>query len=86
MEIQITKTLEFRPDEGWRFLELAPTLLINLLDVFDTGLIQPGSVVEYEQLFAAPQKNLEGFREELESLIGPEQELDESVFCWELLR
>ncbi len=77
IELQITKTLEFRPDEGWRFLELAPTLLLNLSDVFDTGLIQPGSVVEYEQLFAAPQKNLEIFREELESLIGPEQELDD---------
>jgi len=77
IEIQITKTLEFRPDEGWRFLELAPTLLLNLSDVFDTGLIQPGSVVEYEQLFAAPQKNLEVFREKLEPLIGPEQELDD---------
>lgn len=77
VELRVSQTLEFRPDEGWRFMELAPTLLLNLSDIYASGLIQPGSVVEYERLFAAPERNLEAFRQELEGLLGPEQELDD---------
>src|SRR5690606_9999257 len=30
LRLTVTQTLEFRPDEGWRFMEVAPTALLNL--------------------------------------------------------
>lgn len=77
LELRVSQTLEFRPDEGWRFMELAPTVLLNLADVHASGLIQPGSVVEYQWLFAGNQGRVETFRGVLESVMGPEEELDD---------
>ncbi len=77
LSARITQTLEFRPDEGWRFMELAPTVLLNVADIGTTGLVQPGSVVEYEWLFAGNRRQVQGFRERLEGMMGPEEELDD---------
>ena len=77
LSARIAQTLEFRPDEGWRFMELAPTVLLNVGDMGTTGLIQPGSVVEYEWLFAGNRRQVQSFRERLEGMMGPEEELDD---------
>jgi len=77
LTLRVAQTLEFRPDEGWRFMELAPTLLLNVADVPATGLIQPGSVVEYEWLFAGNRGQVDAFRGVLETMMGPEVELDD---------
>ena len=77
LDARITQTLEFRPDEGWRLMELAPTVLLNLADIEASGLIQPGSVVEYEWLFAGNRRQVQTFRERLEGMMGPEEELDD---------
>ena len=77
LSARIAQTLEFRPDEGWRFMELAPTVLLNVGDMGTTGLIQPGSVVEYEWLFAGNRRQVQRFRERLEGMMGPEEELDD---------
>ena len=42
----ISKVITFRPDEGWRFLEIAPTILLNIEDIEATQLVVPGSRVE----------------------------------------
>jgi putative ABC transport system permease protein len=77
LELRVTRTLEFRPDEGWRFMEIAPTVLLNFADIERTGLVQPGSVVEYERLFAGPERAVGAFRQEIEPLIGLDQELED---------
>ena len=56
-------------------MEVAPTLLINLADVTATGLLRPGSVAEYELLFAGNEAELDRFRPQLEARMTPEQEL-----------
>ena len=33
MEATVTHVLDFRPDEGWRFMEIAPTILLNIDDI-----------------------------------------------------
>ena len=75
--LRVSKTLEFRPDEGWRLMELAPTLLLNISDIEKTGLIQPGSRVEYGLLFAGNQRRIAAFRGVLEELMGPDESLDD---------
>ncbi len=77
LSLRVAQTLEFRPDEGWRFMEIAPTVLLNLADLENSGLIQPGSIVEYEILFAGSQGRVAAFREEIEPMIGFDQELDD---------
>ncbi len=75
LRLRVTHTLEFRPDEGWRFMEVAPTVLLNLADVQRSGLLAPGSIARYEQLFAGDDRSIAAFRAALEPLLTPEQQL-----------
>jgi putative ABC transport system permease protein len=77
LSLRITQTLEFRPDEGWRFMEIAPTVLLNLEDIYASELLQPGSIAEYEQLFAGTEDDIKAFRAELEPLLEAQQELQD---------
>lgn len=77
LQFTVAHTLEFRPDEGWRLMEIAPTILLNLDDLLATGLIQPGSIVEYENLFAGSVDQVDSMREGLERILLPEEELDD---------
>lgn len=77
LEFTVAHTLEFRPDEGWRLMEIAPTVLLNLDDLRAAGLIQPGSIIEYEHLFAGNANQVEQMREALEQRMGPEEDLDD---------
>jgi putative ABC transport system permease protein len=76
-----TEVLDYRPDQGTGFVNLAPTALINSADIGATQLIQPGSRVTYVALFAGPPPAVEEFRSYLKShKTGGERlrEVDES--------
>ena len=77
LSLRVAQSLEFRPDEGWRFMEIAPTVLLNLVDLENSGLILPGSIIEYERLFAGDENRVAAFREAIEPLVGVDQELDD---------
>ncbi len=44
--------LDYRPDQGSQFVDLAPTLLMRLDEVAATGLAQEGSRISHFALFA----------------------------------
>ena len=67
--LTLSRVLDFRPDEGWSFVDLAPTLLINDLDLEATGLVQPGSRVAYRMLFAGERSIVDAFKPELEEVL-----------------
>lgn len=75
LNMRVEQTLEFRPDEGWRLMEVAPSILINIEDIPATGLLQPGSIVEYELLFAGATDDVSRFTSELEAGLQPGLEL-----------
>ncbi len=77
LTLTATKVLVSRPDEGFRFTDLAPTLLINQADLESTGLIQPGSRVSYRALFAGTRSRVEAFIPELENLMREGEELED---------
>ncbi len=77
LNLFVGHTLEFRPDEGWRFMEIAPTVLLNIEDVYASELLQPGSVAEYELLFAGSESRIAAFRAELEPQLAAEHELED---------
>ncbi len=67
--LTLSRVLDFRPDEGWSFIDLAPTLLINEADLERTSLVQPGSRVAYRMLFAGPRNEVNAFKTELDSVL-----------------
>ena len=73
--LRVTRVLDFRPDQGWRFVDLAPTLLINMADIESTALIQPGSRVSYRNLFAGPRNDIAPFKLQLEELLSTGEQL-----------
>jgi putative ABC transport system permease protein len=76
-ELKLTRVLDFRPDEGWSFVDLAPTLLINDADLAQTELVQPGSRVSYRLLLAGPRGRVESFKPELEARLAEGERLSD---------
>jgi putative ABC transport system permease protein len=75
--LTLGRVLDFRPDEGWSFVDLAPTLLINDEDLAGTGLIQPGSRVAYRMLIAGDRDNIEAFKPQLEASLQEGERLSD---------
>jgi len=75
--LKVTRVLDFRPDEGWQFVDLAPTLLINMANLEDTALVQPGSRVSYRQLFAGPRGAINTFKPKLEQQLAAGERLSD---------
>ena len=74
---RVTEVLDYRPDQGTGFVNLAPAALLNYEDVPSTQLIQPGSRVTYAALFAGPAASIADFREFLVSAKAPGERLRE---------
>ncbi len=60
---RIDQVLAYEPDRAGDLFSIAPRLLMNLEDVPSTGLIQPGSRVEYRLLLAGEPAALGTFRD-----------------------
>jgi putative ABC transport system permease protein len=54
------------PDQGSSFYSLGPRVLMHYDDIPATGVVQPGSRVEYRQLYAGPQPALAAFAQWLQ--------------------
>lgn len=73
--LRVTRVLDFAPDRGWRFADLAPSLMIHLDEVPATGLVQPGSRVSWSALFAGDAGKIEAFKDTLNAEIAPHESL-----------
>jgi putative ABC transport system permease protein len=74
---RVTEVLDYRPDQGTGFVNLAPAALLNYEDVPATELIQPGSRVTYAALFAGSAAAVAEFREYLLAAKAPGERLRE---------
>ncbi len=74
---KVTEVLDYRPDQGTGFVNLAPAVLLNYDDVASTGLIQPGSRVTYAALFAGAAARVAEFRAYLLANKSPGERLRE---------
>lgn len=61
LELTVAQVLVYYPDQSAGFTGLAPTLLMNVDDVADSGLIVEGSRVSYFQLFAGNPDEVSAF-------------------------
>jgi putative ABC transport system permease protein len=72
---KVTRVLDYRPDQGATFVELAPNMLMNIADVPATQLVQPGSRVTYYALFAGNRTQVAAFKSYLEAARKPGERL-----------
>jgi putative ABC transport system permease protein len=72
---RVTQVLDYRPDQGTGFVNLAPAALLNYEDIGSTQLILPGSRATYAGLFAGNPAAVAAFREFLVAAKGPGERL-----------
>ncbi len=61
LTVRVAAVLDYRPDQGSGFQDLAPTLLIDAADVAATALVRNGSRARWSLLFAGPQADVAAF-------------------------
>ncbi len=68
-QLTIDSVLTYRPDQSIGFASLAPSLIINTLDLPATGLVNEGSRVSYALLVAGEEEAVDEFYEAIEDLL-----------------
>ena len=66
LELLVTAVLRYRPDQSIGFASMAPTLLMNIDDIDESGLIGEGSRVSYALLVAGDESAVAEFNEAIE--------------------
>lgn len=64
-ELLVGKALVSEPDRGSTFGGMGPRILINTADVAASGVVRPGSLVDYRYLFAGNEAALNQFQKAL---------------------
>lgn len=59
----IAQVLTLEPDRGGVAFTMAPRLMLNLHDLPDTGLVQPGSLVHYHWLISGTAETTRAFKQ-----------------------
>jgi putative ABC transport system permease protein len=72
---RVAEVLDYRPDQGTGFVNLAPAAMLNLDDIPATQLVQTGSRATYAALFAGPSNAIAEFREYLVRTKAPGERL-----------
>ena len=62
---RLTKVITDEPDRGGSFFDFGPRLLMRMDDVDATGVVQPGSRLDYGLLLRGEEANLETYRASL---------------------
>lgn len=75
VELLASRVLDYRPDQGSQFVDLAPSLLMRLDQVAETGLVQQGSRVSHIALFAGEPRRVAEFKEQLSARKKPSERL-----------
>jgi putative ABC transport system permease protein len=73
--LAITRVITFEPGQVGSPFGIAPRLLMHMTDVPATGVVQPGSRLSYQYLFAGREVDVTKFRGWLEHRLGPSHEL-----------
>ena len=78
LRLRVARTLEFRPDEGWRLMEIAPTVLLNYDDVLASGLLAPGSIARVRRpVRRRRRRSWKRFARDLVPLLRPQDEVED---------
>ncbi|MBV6752099.1 ABC transporter permease [Pseudomonas chlororaphis] len=73
--VRLARVLTYEPDRAGNFYSLTPRVLINLADLDATGVVQPGSRVDYRELWRGSANALATYRELIKPGLAPNQRL-----------
>lgn len=76
--LKLTRILTYEPDRAGNFYSLTPRVMINLQDLAATGVVQPGSRVEYREMWSGPPEVLAAYRKAIEPGLEPHQEIKDA--------
>lgn len=76
-QFRVAAALRQEPDRSGGFMATGPRLMLNISDIPATGVVRPGSRVNYRQLFAADGPELEDFRAWLEASLSEGQRIQD---------
>jgi len=76
-EFRTSWLLTYEPDRGGAIFNLAPRVLMNLDDLPATGLVVPGSRVEYRIMLAGAPADVERFKRWAETRLEPGEEIQD---------
>ncbi len=74
-EFRVARVLDFRPDQGFGFVTLAPSVIVHADDVPAMDVIKPGSRVTYKQLFGGSPEAIEAFRADYKGKLQSEERM-----------
>lgn len=74
-ELRVTQVLDYRPDQGSQFVDLAPALIMRLDEMAATGLVREGSRVMHIALFAGDPQRVAAFKSQLAARKKPTERL-----------
>lgn len=74
-ELRVDQVLAYEPDRGGDLFSIAPRLMMNLTDVPETGLIQPGSRVRYHLLLAGDPAAIAGYKDWAQPRLGSGEQI-----------
>lgn len=72
---RLTRVIDFAPDQGFSFVEIAPMLLVRHSELLDTSLLGPMSRLSHRLLIAGERGAVDRFRADIEDELGPGQRL-----------
>jgi len=74
--LKIAAVLTLEPERGANFFNIAPRVFMNLADVPETGLVQPGSRVSYYLYAAGARDAVAGYEGWAHGMLGRGQRVD----------
>ncbi|WP_262964777.1 ABC transporter permease [Methylobacter psychrophilus] len=74
-QLTITHIITYEPDKKGDLYSFSPRVMINMADLHDTNIVQPGSRVHYFFQFSGEAKALTEFKEWLKPQLNPSQRL-----------
>jgi putative ABC transport system permease protein len=75
VDFPVARILAYEPDRGGDAFSIAPRVMAHLDDLEATGLVQPGSRVQFRVLFAGSETAIDAFRDWLRPRLLPDQQL-----------
>ncbi len=75
IDLRVSGSVRTEPDQAAGLYGYGPRAMMHIDDIAASGVVQPGSRVEFRQLYAGPVEGLAEFREVLEPRLEPGQRL-----------
>lgn len=76
--LKLTRVLTYEPDRAGNFYSLTPRVMINMADLEATKVVQPGSRVNFRDLWRGTPQDLVTYRKAIEPGLAPNQKIDDA--------